>query len=461
MNSLAMEEKRSSTALHWLKSLKPQMAAHDRVPLLVGPASFSWKRLTQLAKEQLKLENLTLKKNIPHFVAEDEVASHLESDHLCFAIQLLEITTPLYLLLSKRELVHLFCHLLDVPDAKDALEEPYLDGFVSFLLAAAFDIIEMAIPDEGWSLRLQGEAKLPPGDYLSLGVEAHVDKAVTLMARVALPGELYREMRDHFVDLELYQNRVSEKVDLTLGLQAGLAKLRFDEWKSLKEGDVVLLVRLTVMRGERKGKGLLTLDGRPLFRAKVKRGAMKIIEPITHEEVSNSMQIDDENEEDIVEEEELEDEDDLEEEDELEEYADEDDNEDDDEDEDEEEEDGPGEPGDDEVEEFTEEQSLVDESAAVEEESAEKEEPFEIKEAGHPPVTPFEKEELDVDLIVEVGRMKISLDKLTKLQPGNVLNLDINPESGVDLVVNNKVVGRAELLLIGDLLGVRVLDLGK
>ena len=54
----------------------------------------------------------------------------------------------------------------------------------------------------------------------------------------------------------------------------------------------------------------------------------------------------------------------------------------------------------------------------------------------------------------------MSIQKLMELEPGNTLELDIHPESGVDLVVNGRRIGKGELLRIGDHLGVRILDIG-
>ncbi|MFA6118431.1 MAG: type III secretion system cytoplasmic ring protein SctQ [Parachlamydiales bacterium] len=67
---------------------------------------------------------------------------------------------------------------------------------------------------------------------------------------------------------------------------------------------------------------------------------------------------------------------------------------------------------------------------------------------------------LDITIIVEAARFKISLDKLMNLQVGNLIDLAVNPQAGVDLVVNGKKIARAELLNLGETLGVRILDLG-
>ena len=70
----------------------------------------------------------------------------------------------------------------------------------------------------------------------------------------------------------------------------------------------------------------------------------------------------------------------------------------------------------------------------------------------------FIADEIMLDIIVEVGRLQMSIQKLTELQPGNVLEIAERPENGVDLVVNGKRIGKGELLKLGDVIGVRVLD---
>lgn len=74
------------------------------------------------------------------------------------------------------------------------------------------------------------------------------------------------------------------------------------------------------------------------------------------------------------------------------------------------------------------------------------------------PVVPLE--EIPISLVAEVGRVRMSLDKLMALRPGNLIELGVDPASGVDLVVNNRCVGRGELVQVGDTLGVRIIEKG-
>ena len=68
-------------------------------------------------------------------------------------------------------------------------------------------------------------------------------------------------------------------------------------------------------------------------------------------------------------------------------------------------------------------------------------------------------EDLPLSLIVEAGRVKMTFRELRDLSPGNVLDLKLNPEQGVDLVVGGKKIGKGELLKVGETLGIRILEI--
>lgn len=55
----------------------------------------------------------------------------------------------------------------------------------------------------------------------------------------------------------------------------------------------------------------------------------------------------------------------------------------------------------------------------------------------------------------------MSLDKLLKLKPGNVIELGVQVEKGVNLVANGQCVGKGELLQLGDVIGVKITKLGE
>ena len=81
------------------------------------------------------------------------------------------------------------------------------------------------------------------------------------------------------------------------------------------------------------------------------------------------------------------------------------------------------------------------------------------------PLTPAEEENVSIrdvplNVCVELARLKITLDQLMHLNVGNMIELPIHPDQGVALTVNGKKVGRAELLYLGESLGIRILEVG-
>ena len=53
----------------------------------------------------------------------------------------------------------------------------------------------------------------------------------------------------------------------------------------------------------------------------------------------------------------------------------------------------------------------------------------------------------------------MTLDKLMHLTPGNTLELPVHPDQGVNLTINGQIIGKAELLYLGEELGIRILEI--
>lgn len=67
---------------------------------------------------------------------------------------------------------------------------------------------------------------------------------------------------------------------------------------------------------------------------------------------------------------------------------------------------------------------------------------------------------IPLTIVVEVGRLKMPLDQVTKLKPGNVLDLALSPLPNVHLTIGGKRIAKGELVQMGDTLGVKILNLG-
>ena len=68
--------------------------------------------------------------------------------------------------------------------------------------------------------------------------------------------------------------------------------------------------------------------------------------------------------------------------------------------------------------------------------------------------------ELPMTVTVEIARLRVTLEKLLQLVPGNMIELPIKPDQPVHLTVGGQLVGKAELVHLGETLGIRILEIG-
>jgi flagellar motor switch protein FliN/FliY len=66
--------------------------------------------------------------------------------------------------------------------------------------------------------------------------------------------------------------------------------------------------------------------------------------------------------------------------------------------------------------------------------------------------------ELPLHITVELARIRMTVDQLMKLSPGNFLELPIRPDQEVALTVNGQKIGRGEIVYLGEVPGIRILE---
>ncbi|MBN2359072.1 MAG: FliM/FliN family flagellar motor switch protein [Deltaproteobacteria bacterium] len=69
--------------------------------------------------------------------------------------------------------------------------------------------------------------------------------------------------------------------------------------------------------------------------------------------------------------------------------------------------------------------------------------------------------DIAVPLVVEIGRVKMTASDVVNLRIGQVFDLRRSPHDPVDLVVQNRLIGKGELVEVDGNLGVRLLNLAK
>jgi len=71
----------------------------------------------------------------------------------------------------------------------------------------------------------------------------------------------------------------------------------------------------------------------------------------------------------------------------------------------------------------------------------------------------IEAKDVALPIHVEIAQMQMNLKKLVELKPGNLIELNIRPEDGVFLTLHGKKIAKAELVKLGEVLGVKILEI--
>lgn len=67
--------------------------------------------------------------------------------------------------------------------------------------------------------------------------------------------------------------------------------------------------------------------------------------------------------------------------------------------------------------------------------------------------------DVPLDVSVELGRARLSIQELLNLSPGSVIELDKVAGEPLDILVNQRLVARGEAVVVNDKFGVRITDI--
>lgn len=433
----------------WLKSLPEEFLKLDEISLLGKAPPFPWEVFTNKLATNFELENLHIEPDEMRWYAQEELLNDLGPTPYILPISFSGFDGEIYWIMSQKDVALLMPLMLakTVDPSLQNIDKDFQEGFYTFLAAETVNIIPQLEFDKTLTPHILDKKELPKEAALGLNVKISL-YGHTLWGRLFISSRFRRAWKEHYAERKLatpLTTTLAKKIPVVVHLEAGKTLLSAEEWSQVNCGDLILLDQCSIEPGQERSKVWLTVNNAPLFRAKIRPGSLKILEFPLYQEVNpimnkNDQEYDGDEDEEFLNEEEEE----LEFDEEL----------------DEEPEEGEEEAFDETLEEeYSEEPSNHELDESVTESTEEQAASNEVQETQvtREPITP---KGIPLEVVVEVGRLKITVEKLLELQPGNILEVDVKPESGVDLVVNGRCVGKGELLRVGEMLGVRVLDLG-
>jgi flagellar motor switch protein FliN len=442
----------TSMPYDWLKQIPTALLQLDEIPLIGFAPPFPWDELAKAIGETFEIHDFKIQAGPLEWCEEENLYKTLGDNLTTTTITIPSLEGELSWVMAAEDVHRLMSLLLNEQHHEhDVLEDEFLSGFYYFTAYEVIHALTKLPFGKSLSPQVQKESHLIK--EASLCSDIHITlRGQTLTGRAIISPALRRSWKEKYAErsLELPVNSaLAEKLMISVHLEVGKTSIKPKEWNAVKTGDFVLLDSCTIQpEDEKGGRVTLTVNGMPFYIGKLKDGNIKILDhPLYNQEESTDMPnqtpADHDHDEDSsfdfdTEDSELHTDLDSEIETDLDSEV-----------------ESEAEAEDSEVESAAENDSIA-EASASEEAAAEEEEPTEETIPAEPT---FKIDEIPLSVIIEVGRLQMSVKKMMDLQPGNLLELDVHPENGVDLVVNGKRIAKGELVKLGEALGVRILDI--
>ncbi len=391
---------------HWIRKIEDAVALTAAIPLWGYPPPFPWEKFTERLSAAFSFPCKVDHHNT-EWRAQGELTAGLGDRPIVIPVELEPLAGAVYWIMSAEDIAKLTSAALSSQNGfKGFTDRRLQEGFYRYLfLQALKEVDELNIYDD-FSMHVRESLPLPQQGALCLDIQLTAGKQV-LWGRLACPEPFYGAFKTHFAQKRPaeFPSALSQELELSIPLEAGHVSLSLEEWKQVACGDFILLERCSFDPTTHKGTATLVLNKIPLFRARLKPDAVKILDyAFYYEETMDHTPSD--NPEDS------------------------------------------GELSSDEK--FT-------------EEGIESEEHLwstEPKKEGGAMEKVLSGQQITLTLTVEVARLQMSLEKLLQLKPGNTLDLAVKPEQGVQLTVNGKGIAKGELIKLGESLGVKILQIG-
>lgn len=417
----------SAAPMEWKQLIADVLQEAKVIPLWGSPPPFLWEQFSQELGKKLNLPGLQAKCLKISFNKKADALKGLGTNPIVTPIAIAPLEGTAFWAISKDDAQIITQAALQPPSHKEPVEPSLAQGYYQFLLLQALRAIYEieAYPD--LNIRIGEEESLQGASFMICEIALAWEKG-RIYGKLLFSQALLAELRNFYrVDSsEFLRSPEAAHIPMSLRIVIGHSQLPLSEWQQASPGDFLRLDRCTLAPAKEKGyngKARLALHETPLFDVAIKNGKVSLLDYSFYQEEPDAMK---------------------------DEYLDE------------------GEPHEGEEEFQPEEETGEIEEEEIAEEAAEEEAPLPEKATRAEP-TPGSEDlrhivatsEIPITLIVEIGRLRMNLDKLLQLQPGNVLELAEHADAGVSLFSGGKCVATGELVALGETVGVKITKIGS
>ncbi len=403
-----------TTDTTWMKKMIPSifetlsLSDHGTIP------NFPMEGFITAIKKSLGLESLSIQLEKMGWIDPHFFYTGLGTKTIVIPLSMAPLSGEIFFVMGMEDIKALIGCMEKSDTVKGTItldNETIIKGLYTYVLTELIDTIMELKVYKDLSIKIT-DVKIEPIE--SYGIDLSIDiQGAILPARLLIPNTFYTSIHSYFTFIPPTLENLEGIIDVAIpmSIRTGSVALSIKEMEELEEGDFLIMKNSFYDIEKKKGSFQMLIGTFPLFQVKKQKDGIKILDYLYFYNEENMDDLDDDFSDDF-----------------SADFL--------------------------STEEDVEEQLPLDEEIE-EEEKEEKEEPL-----NHKIATPEQMNvsQVPITVHIEVARFTLSLEQLKKLAPGMKLPVMINPKQ-VNLIVSGKSIGKAEVIEIGDTLGVKVTKL--
>lgn len=266
----------------WVHRLEGAVDQLQAIPLWGNLPPFPWRAVLTSLQQALHLPSLEIVSQQSHLIESEAL---LIGESTLVPIQIPSLSEQAYLSMANAEVEKLIAFSMTSEGAIHGfLSEGLREGYARFLFLKILHVINEQNAFPGLSLQMGAVAKPPLKETLCLSLSFQIEEE-TLSLRLICPDGFLDGIKNHYAATpSFFLTRFGASIPLALSIEIGATSVLFNQWKEVKIGDLVLLDRCSFDPVEKKGTGILTLRGNPLFILSLENSTITIVKHTFYQE---------------------------------------------------------------------------------------------------------------------------------------------------------------------------------
>lgn len=385
----------------WIRQIEASILESKQLPMWGSFPGFPWEEFSNALANHFDLKELKLNRGKAEWRMESETFSGMGSSPLQLNIEMTPLKGSFSLIFPLEDFQKLSSWMIDPKAGKEEFSDPFLQkGFFRYLAVETLHLMDTMHIFKKIRPKL---VDMPLSGEKAYCIDIALEKEKeSVWGRVVCPPLFHKAFQDHYTGECSLSDwaPLYQEIDVQVSITAGRVSLNQQSWNALSKGDFLILDYCSFSPALQRGTFQLKINNAPLFQIKLKEDRIKILDYALYYEES---QMNDETSQEIG-------------------------------------------------------QEPLRKGETPPLEPPQEGDDLPLGQADGKEV--IEPSQVPIHLSIEVASMKINLDQLLKLKPGNVLETSVTAQQSVNLIANGKCMAKGHLIQIGDVIGVKITQIG-